>query len=137
MTTKANGKLSSADLARADEIAACMILVRNKLEEIDKLREPWVKKQEQLKDVALEFLKKTGQESAKTANGTFNIHTRYTASLTDGEAFMDFVVARNLFELLEHRASSTACRDYAKENGELPPGVKISTFETVQVRKAS
>jgi hypothetical protein len=141
MTTKVNGKLTSSDIARADELAALMLLVRDQLDRLEqryeKERAPWVEKRKLLEGAALEFLKATGQESARTANGTIHVVTRHTASLADGEAFMEFVMARGLFELLERRASSTACRDYAEENGELPPGVKINTFETAQVRKAS
>lgn len=141
MTITINGKLTSTDIARADELAALMIHVRSKLDLLEqryeKERAPWVEKRKLLEGAALEFLKMTGQESARTANGTIHITTRYTASLADGEAFMDFVMERGLFELLERRASSTACREYAEENGQLPPGVKINTFETAQVRKAS
>jgi hypothetical protein len=141
MTTKVNGKLTSSDIARADELAALMLHVRTKLdlleERYEKERAPWVQKKKLLDGAALEFLKATGQESAKTANGTIHVVTKHTASLADGEAFMEFVMARGLFELLERRASSTACREYAEENGELPPGVKINTFETAQVRKVS
>ena len=82
------------------------------------------------------FLDKTGSSAVKTRYGTFYSSTRYTASLADAEIFMDFVKDKNLFELLDRRANSTAVKDYVTEHGTLPPGCNLNAIKTVGVRRA-
>jgi len=78
----------------------------------------------------------TGAESIKTAEGTCYTSTRYTASLADPKAFMDFIIANNLFDLLDRKANVTAVKDYVTEHNTLPPGVSLSSIATVGVRRA-
>ncbi len=81
-----------------------------------------------------EFLDKSGQESAKTKHGTCYLSTRYSASLADPEAFMNFVRSTEKFELLDKRANVTAVRAYVEENETLPPGCNLNAVTTVGVR---
>lgn len=139
---KMNGKLLTTDqIERADELAALMIKVRNKLkaleQEFKEKSAPWVENQRLLEGKAQEFLKATGQESAKTRFGTIHLVTNYYASLEDPDAFMDYVMANGAFELMDRRANSTACREFAEENGKLPPGVHINAVRQARVREAS
>jgi hypothetical protein len=114
------------------------IQVRNKLKEIDKeydeKRKPLVEIQNMLSGWLQTFLEKSGSESVRTASGTCYQSTRYTASLADAEAFMNFVKENNQFDLLDRKANATACRDYAAEHKNLPPGVSLSAIRTVGVR---
>jgi hypothetical protein len=85
----------------------------------------------------LEFLDRTGQKSAKTAEGIATVIVRHTAVCTDPDEFMEFVFEHNLRDLIDRRANATACRDYAEEHqGTLPPGVKINSMRTVGVTRA-
>ena len=59
---------------------------------------------------------------------------KHTASLGDPDAFMDYVMKNGAFELMDRRANSTACREFAEEHGSLPPGVKLNSTRTVGVR---
>src|SRR5450759_1773236 len=61
------------------------------------------------------FLEKAGGEGIKTQYGSVYLSTKTTASLADPEAFMDFVIANELFDLLDRRVNSTAAKDYATE----------------------
>jgi hypothetical protein len=54
--------------------------------------------------------------------------------LADPEAFMKFVIANQAYDLLDRKANATACRDYAAEHQNLPPGVNMSAVKTVGVR---
>ena len=114
------------------------IQIRNKLKEIDKeyddKRKPLVELQNILSGWMQEFLTKSNAESVRTAHGTCYQSTRYTASLADPEAFMNFVIANKQFDLIDRKANATACRDYAEEHKTLPPGVNMSAVKTVGVR---
>jgi len=83
------------------------------------------------------FLDDSGVESAKTANGTVYSTTRYTASLRDANAFMDFVRKNELWDLLDKRANANAVRDYIADTKTEPPGVNLSALKTVGVRRPS
>lgn len=73
-------------------------------------------------------------DSLKTKNGTCILSTRYSASVVDGSAFMDFVKAGH-WDLIERRANPTAVRDYVKEHNTLPTGVSMSAVQTLGVRR--
>lgn len=80
------------------------------------------------------FMDEHSLENLKTAHGTCYTTTRYTASVQDGEAFMNLVKAGN-WDLIERRANSTAVKDWVKEKNELPSGVNLSAIQTLGVRR--
>src|ERR1035437_913441 len=86
------------------------IQIRNALkkmdEEFDQKRKPLVEIQQILSGWMQEFLTKSNAESVKTAHGTCYQSTRYTASLADPEAFMNFVIANQQFDLLDRKANA-------------------------------
>jgi hypothetical protein len=82
------------------------------------------------------FLEKAGGDGIKTKYGSVYLSTKTTASLADPEAFMNFVIESERYELLDRRANSTACKDYATEEGAVPPGVNLNSYTTVGVRRA-
>lgn len=69
--------------------------------------------------------------------GTIMINERRSAVVEDTEAFRSFVVNMGEWDLADMRANAPKCADFTEENGSLPPGVKLSTFRTLGVRKAS
>lgn len=130
-----------SDPARVDKWVEQFIQVRDHLKDMEKLYNEATKPFREVKDL-LEgkmraFLVETGQENAATKFGTVHLSTRYTASLADSDAFMEFVKSHDLFDLMDRRANSTAVREYAEEHGTLPPGVNLSANETVGVRRKS
>lgn len=122
-----------------DERVEQFIRVRDKIAEIkekqQKELEPWQNLKDMLEGWLQMFLDKTGQEAARTKHGTAYSSSRTTASLPDADAFMKFVVANSLFDLLDRRANATACKDYVAANGVLPPGVNMTTMKTIGVRR--
>lgn len=82
----------------------------------------------------LSFLDGNGVESVRTKQGTACVRTDTTAPLDDPDAFIEFVVVNEAFELLKRAANPAACREYVKEHGELPPGVHLTSTRTVSVR---
>lgn len=81
------------------------------------------------------FLDVHGLDNAKTKFGTVHHTTRWTASLADPKAFMDFVINTGKFELLDRKANATAVKDYVGETNQLPPGCNLSAIKTVGVRR--
>lgn len=81
------------------------------------------------------FLDTSGIDSAATKHGTVYTTTRYTASVSDPKAFMDYVIQHQDWDMLDRRANVTAARDYVKEHHADVPGVSISSLATVGVRR--
>lgn len=133
---KINGQIEST--TRVDKLVKQFIDIRNRIKELEEHHQkqlaPFISAKQRLAGVLLEFLDSTGQEMARTNEGTVYASVRHTASLGDPDAFMSFVMSKGLFELLERRANVTACRDFAEEEGNLPPGVNINSTRTVGVR---
>ena len=78
----------------------------------------------------------TGQESAKTSNGTAYRSTRTSAKVADRDAFFDFVKSNDAFDFLESRANKNAVEAYLDENGELPPGIDVTRVITINIRRS-
>lgn len=137
---KGNGG-TVANKIRIDELVSQYLKIRERVKEIEKEHEdqlrPFKEVQEKLSMRLLAFLDATGQESARTAEGTVYKSVRHNPSLTDPEEFMDFVFKNNLPELLNRHANGTACIQYAHEHGSLPPGVVINSIRSARVRTAT
>lgn len=135
-----NGKLkvTAADEGRIDKMVAQYLALREKIRELDArykaVLEPFELVKNKLGGMMLEFLDQTGQESAKTSEGTVYARVKHTASLADPDVFMEYVIKHGAYDLLDRRANSVACRDHAEEHGELPPGVKLSSIRNAGVR---
>lgn len=91
---------------------------------------------ETLNAVILDLLRQSGGDSIKTKNGTAYKSVKRTASLEDADRFMDFVIAKGAFELLDRKVNVTAAEAWIEENQVPPPGVKFSSVETVNIRRA-
>jgi hypothetical protein len=117
------------------------VQIRDKLkamdEEHEEKREKLVKIQSLLSGYMEQFLEKVGAQNIKTPFGTCHRTTRYTSSLADPDAFMNFVTSTGKFELLDRRANSEAVKDYVNEHGVLPPGVNLSALRSIGVRRAT
>ena len=98
--------------------------------------EQWMADKDKLTGIIQSCLEAVGAESIKTAEGTAYTTTRYTASLADPKAFMDFVIENKKFDLMNRAANAPAVRDYVAEHGGLPPGVNLSSIATIGVRRA-
>lgn len=98
---------------------------------------PLVETQNLLTSWLTEALSTAGAQSIKTAQGTVYSSTRFTASLEDPKAFMDYVIAEQKFDLLDRRANATAVKAFVEESGSLPPGAKLNAIRTIGVRRPS
>jgi len=116
------------------------VRLRDKIKELDDAHKekmkPFRETLEGLNNLLLDHLTKIGGDSVKTKHGTVYRTSRKSASLEDGDAFMSFVIEKELWDLLDRRANSTAVDAFAQENGVLPPGVKFTVTHQVGVRRA-
>lgn len=83
----------------------------------------------------LDELNKAGGDSIKAPTGTAYRTSRTTASLADPAAFRDFVIANELFDMVDWKANAKAVQDHNQEFGALPPGVNVATVFLVGVRR--
>lgn len=122
---------------RVSQYITCRDAIKEANEKHEASIKPLVDLQNALTGWLQSFMETAGADSIKTPNGTCYSTTRYSASLADPEAFMQFVKSTNSFDLLDRKANVTAVRDYCEEKGSLPPGVNLSSIKTVGVRRAS
>lgn len=117
------------------------VALRDKIREISERHtaelKPFVDLQNDLTAWFTQELDTVGAKSVKTSEGTVYQSTRYSASLNDPKAFMDYVISNNAFDLLDRKANSTAVRDYVEQHKSEPPGCKLSAIRTVGVRRAA
>jgi hypothetical protein len=91
---------------------------------------------ESLNSVLLAHLNDMGGNSIATDAGTAYRTEKKSASLADSEAFMNYVIANQAFDLLDRKANVTAVEEHIKENDAPPPGVNFSSTFVVGVRRA-
>jgi hypothetical protein len=126
----------SEDLAKRVEQ---YIQVRDAIKRLDekweKEKAPLLEIQQILSGKLEAALDASNAVNIKTEAGTFYKSTRYTASLADPDAFMNFVKQYDKFELLDRRANATAVRDYVAKSHQLPPGCNLSAIQSIGVRR--
>lgn len=99
-------------------------------------RKPLLEIQEKLAGIIRTFMENNNiTDNLKSKTGTAYLSTRWSASLADPQAFMDFVTRTGKFELLDRRANVTAVKDYVKEHNVLPAGCNLNAIQTVGVRR--
>lgn len=114
--------------------------LRDKIKEIEAKHKEELKKYkdtlEKLNAVILQHLTQVGGESIRTASGTAYVTTKKSASLADPQAFMDYVVSNEAWDLLDRKANVNAVEDFIGEHKAPPPGVNYSTTSLVGVRRS-
>lgn len=74
-------------------------------------------------------------QSQKTAAGTAYLSTDARATVKDRDAYLQFVIENEKWDLIENRASKTVVQDYLEETGEVVPGVHYEVTQVVRVRR--
>ena len=114
-------------------------LLRDKKEEIVKRHKaelaPLNDAMDKIENVLLDVLNRTGSESTRTEAGTFFKVTRTSYSINDPAAFRAYVEAHNLPDLYENRVSKSALEELISRGETLPPGLKVSSEVSVNIRK--
>lgn len=92
---------------------------------------------EKLGNELLEHLNETGAESLKGKSGTVYKSTNTNCSVEDRDAFLEYVTANELWDALDVKANKTYVKEQMEAGNAIPPGVKVSQFVQVGVRRAS
>lgn len=118
---------------------AQFLLLRTAIDEIEEAVKKELKPLRDIKEALAgcfdKFLTATGQQSAVTPAGTVHWNTRYTASLSDPQAFMNFVLEEKRFDLLERRASVAGVEEFIEKEHVVPPGVNLNRIRTIGANK--
>ncbi len=124
---------------RLDKWIQQYVALRDRIKEMEeafeKSKKPLADAMEELNGLMQSFLDDSGIDSIKTRYGTCYSSVRYSASLTDAKAFMDYVISNGAFELLDRKANKTAVKAFVEENSTLPPGCNLTALRTVGVRR--
>lgn len=120
---------------RVGQYVAIRDRLRQAEEDHKKAIQPLVETQNLLTAWLTEALSATDAQSIKTDEGTVYASTKWTASLEDPKAFMDYIIENKTFDLLDRRANATAVKAFVEEKGSLPPGAKLNAIRTIGVRR--
>lgn len=130
-----------ATVQTVEKLVGSYVALRDRLHEMEEAYELQAKPGKELlnkiQGQLTELLDRAGASSIKTPLGTAIVNTKWTASLADPQAFMDYVKANDRFDLMDRRANATAVKDFVKANpdGTAPPGVNLSAIRTIGVRR--
>lgn len=122
-----------------DQMIGRYLKLRDRIKESDDAHKAKLKPAreflEKMNNEILNALNQTGGESIKTALGTAYRSEKKSASTEDAQLFRDFIVANELFDMVDWKPNVNAVADYIAEMDALPPGVKFSTVFVVGVRR--
>ena len=85
----------------------------------------------------LSKLNEAGTTTFKNAVGTAYISETVRAGCADWTLFWKWAADNQRVDMLEKRVASKAIQDYLEEHGTLPPGITITQYRDVIVRRAS
>lgn len=135
---------SNPDEQTQIDVEGCVALyveLRDKKAELtEKLKEdlkPYNEGMEKLEAVLLKHLQDTGTKSAATTAGTVYQRVERSATIKDKLAFSEFVIANQLFDLIDWRANKVQVFDHIEKSQADVPGVNTQSFMTVGVRRAT
>ena len=95
---------------------------------------PIVDKMNKLEAWMLRKLQKEEAESSKTGQGTAFLTTKTYVNIKNWEAFVAFAKENDLLHMVAKNVSKDAIKEYLDANGELPPGIEITSEIVCQFR---
>ena len=90
---------------------------------------------DQLEGFIMAWLQAMNANNIATDAGTAYLSTRSSATVSDGEAFLNHVKTHNLWDLMDKRANAPAVAAYVEQHQAAPPGINFRTMVTLGVRK--
>lgn len=97
--------------------------------------EPVLSAMKELEAKLLDALNRLGTNSVRTDKGTAFVKTFTSYSIEDPAVFRAWVEEQNRPDFYENRVSKGALENWVSEGNPLPPGIKVSSSVTVNVRK--
>jgi len=125
--------------ANIDELVGKYIMIRDHIEQAE---EEFKKEMERVKAAKaklegqfLDYLNQIGAEHIGTPHGTVYRNTQTSAKVEDREVFRAYVQEHDLWHAMDIRANKAAIRDIVESTGEPVPGVTLTSFATVGIRR--
>ncbi len=103
--------------------------------EHEKALKPFKDAMDQIESMLLDDLNRAGANSLQTNSGTAYRSTRTSYGIEDPAVFRAWVEANGMADMYENRPSKEAIEAYAQQYKQLPPGIKVSSVTTVNIRK--
>lgn len=122
----------------AERVAAYIRLRDHKAaaeKEFDKSLEKLKLAMDKLENDLLNDLNQTGADSIACGAGTVYRNRQFSASVENREAFLDHVKQHDLWEAMDVKANKTFVREYMDEKGEALPGLNVTQFDKIGVRR--
>ena len=89
--------------------------------------------------IEVEFLRRMQERDIDSVSardvGTAYVSIRNSATVSDREAFFEYVKVNEAWELIEGRASKIAVEQHREANDDLPPGISYSSTKVVNFRR--
>jgi len=96
---------------------------------------PFTEIMNELEAKLLSYMQKANVDHLAAPSGTAYRSTRLSATIKDGEAFRQFVIQQNQFQLVDWRANANQVFEYIRDHqGVTPPGLNTSAFVHVRFR---
>ena len=127
-----------ADVTVAQKVARYIKLRDHKKaadEEYKKSMERVNKAMEVLANDLHAYLLESGAEHIGCDTGTVYLKTEVSCTVEDREKFLAFCKDNEEWDALDVKANKTFARELMEKGEELPPGVKVSAYQTVGVRR--
>jgi hypothetical protein len=126
----------SADVAkRVEQYVRLRDLIKNKDDEHKKAMAPYRETLEQLNSVLLSHLNSANADSMSTEFGTTYKSEKKSASIADGQVFMDYVITNSAWDLLDRKVNVLAAEEFIKSHNAPPPGTNFSVTHVAGVRR--
>jgi hypothetical protein len=125
----------------ADQVIQAYIHLRNKKEEMQTLQKtqlaPLNEQLDKLEAWLLNKLQTEGLTNLKSATGTAFTQVSTSVTCSDWAATLAWIKEHNAWEFRESRVSKSVVQEFIENNdGEAPPGVKVTREVEVRVRKS-
>jgi hypothetical protein len=106
----------------------------------DKLKEelkPYNEGMEKLETILLKHMQDTSSKSIATEAGTVYQRVERSATIKDKKLFSEYVIANQLFDLLDWKANKVQVFDMIEKTQQDVPGVNTQAFMTVGIRRST
>jgi len=97
---------------------------------------PYSEAMETIELALLDYLNQNGLDNLKSPFGTAYRSTVVNTKMIDRQALVADCKARDNFDVFTNSLTKEVVKAYLEEYKQAPPGVEISTFATVNVRKS-
>lgn len=123
----------------ADHYIGKLVALKDKIEALEEEHKERMRPYKEMKDKLerniLGYLLEIKAQNVSTTAGTASVLHRKSASLEDPQAFMDYVIANQAWDLIDRKANAKAVEDFIHAHGVQPPGAKFSDSLTLGLRR--